>query len=277
MFEKKLKSYINLINSNLEKFLPHSNNLCYNFFKSINYSVLNGGKRVRPVLTLAVCDMFNFDVEKALPFASAVEFIHAGSLIHDDLPCMDNSEFRRNQLACHVKFGETTAVLVGDGLFLTSFKVLATASLRNEKIVRATNYLSEMAGFDGMVFGQAVDMLIDEKNFNEKNLKILSNLKTASLIKAACVLGAIAAGVSFETEKTIEKFATYLGLAFQICDDLIDWNENETKLNFATIFTKQETKLLAKNYSEKALKLIKNFKNSVFIVYLTELMLNRSN
>ena len=139
MFESKLHQYLQLIENGLRKFLPTHNELCPNFHNSLNYSTLNGGKRLRPVLTLAVCEMLNGNLSAAIPFACAIEFVHAGSLIHDDLPCMDDSNFRRNQPSCHSKFGETMAILAGDGLFLSAFKILTTANqhgINDKKIVK---------------------------------------------------------------------------------------------------------------------------------------------
>ena len=220
MFDEKLKNYVNLIDFSLKKILPNSNGSCVDFVESIKYGVLNGGKRLRPVLTLAICDMFNGNLDAAVLFACGVELIHAGSLIHDDLPCMDNDDLRRGLPSCHVKFGETVAVLAGDGLFLSAFKILTMAKkfgISSCKIVKACEFLSKMAGFDGMVLGQAIDMNSNIVGcVDESRVDVLAGLKTACLIRAACVLGVIASDVDDEAEIKIDKFAKYVGLAFQI-------------------------------------------------------------
>lgn len=291
MFESKLKNYLQTIELNLKRFLPKPSKFCINFSESLNYSTLNGGKRLRPVLTLAVCEMLNGNLKAAVPFACGVEFIHAGSLIHDDLPCMDNSNYRRNRPSCHNKFGETMAVLAADGLFLNSFEIVTKAvqfGLDHKQIVKACAFLSSMAGFNGMVFGQAIDMFIDEKLYNKEALKILSKLKTASLIRSACVLGALAADVDEQTENELNSYAEHLGIAFQICDDILDFEGKSeitgkptktdlknNKLTYLKVFNVEQAKEQAQIQTDIALKIIKKFENSQFLVYLTELMLKR--
>lgn len=291
MFESKLKEYLQLIEKGLKKFLPSSSEFCKIFSDSIAYSTLNGGKRLRPVLALAVCEMLNQNPEIAVPFACSVEFIHSGSLIHDDLPCMDNADFRRKKPSCHSKFGETAAVLAGDGLFLSAFEILVEASklgLKNKQIVKACAFLSKMSGFNGMVFGQAIDMFIEQKLYNKQTLKILSSLKTASLIRSACVLGSFAADINEQTEHKLDDYATHLGIAFQICDDILDFQGDakivgkplnvdlkKNKLNYINILGLEESKKQAQIQTEAALEIIKNFKNNQFLVHLTKLMLKR--
>ena len=294
MFETKLKKYIELIEHGLVHFLPKENKFCANFANSINYSTLNGGKRLRPVLTLATFELLseNLNLDAAVPFACAVEFIHSGSLIHDDLPSMDNSNFRRNMPSCHSKFGETLAVLAGDGLFLTAFKILTKANefnIKNNQIVKACSYLSEMAGIEGMVLGQAIDMFAPQNLYNKNGndakqaLETLAKLKTASLIRAACALGCFAAGANEQTTKKIDSYAKHLGLAFQICDDILDYeNENESeaeqeknKLTYVNLFGLNQSIEQAKIQTEIAINAIKNFEKSQFLINLAELMLKR--
>lgn len=293
MFDRKLKYYLDLIEDNLCKFLPKSNDLCLSFVESLNYSVLGGGKRIRPVLTLAVCDMFCGNLKIAVNFACGVELIHAGSLVHDDLPCMDNSEFRRGKLSCHAKFGEAVAVLNGDGLFLSAFEFLTNAKnhgASNDQIVKACEVLSKMAGLNGMVLGQAIDMLAGRNNLSFEVVDELSSLKTSCLFKASCVLGAIAAGVNVKIISKVNMFAKFFGLAFQVVDDMIDVVGKEEivgkpigadikndKLSYASILNLNELKQLAKTYTKKALDEIKEFENNEFLVVLLESMLNRVN
>lgn len=287
MFEAKLKKYLQLIETNLKQFLSNSNELCPNFSNSMAYSTLNGGKRLRPVLTLAIYELLtkNQNPVAAIPFACALEFIHSGSLIHDDLPCMDNSSFRRDKPSCHAKFGETMAVLAGDGLFLSAFKILTEANkfnLKNKQIVKACAFLSEMAGMKGMVLGQAIDMFTTQQLYNNKRentLKILAMLKTASLIRAACVLGCLAADATEQTTKQIDSYAIHFGLAFQICDDILDCENEaeleENKLTYVKIFGLKQAVEQAKIQTEIALNAIENFENNQFLIHLTKLMLKR--
>lgn len=281
MFESKLKEYLQLIEFNLKKALPNNNELCPNFSNSIAYSTLDGGKRLRPVLTLAVCEMLNGNFDAAIAFACAIEFVHAGSLIHDDLPCMDDSSFRRGKPSCHSKFGETMAVLAGDGLFLSAFELLASAKIKSEQIVKACACLGKFSGLNGMVLGQAIDMFINKKLYNNKQtLEILNSLKTASLIRAACAFGCFAAEVDEQTEKQIDSYAKHLGLAFQICDDIIDFKdeanvEEKNKFTYVNLFGLCNAKKEAKAQTEIAINTIKNFNNNQFLIHLTELMLKR--
>ncbi len=293
VFDEKLKYYLDLIENNLHNFLPKSNNLCSSFIESLNYSVLEGGKRIRPVLTLAVCDMFCGNLEIAVNFACGVELIHAGSLVHDDLPCMDDSEFRRGKPSCHAKFGEAVAVLNGDGLFLSAFEFLINAKnygASSDQIVKACEVLSKTSGLNGMVLGQAIDMLAGRDDLSFEVVDEFSSLKTSCLFEASCVLGAVAAGMNVKIVNKLDKFAKFFGLAFQVVDDMIDAVGKEEivgkpvgadmkndKLNYASILDLSELKLLAETYTRKALYEIKEFENNEFLVFLSKSMLNRVN
>ena len=285
MFEEKLFFYKNIINEELEKILEKLENKdCNSICEAMKYSLISGGKLLRPVLTLAVYEMFDENIKKALSFACAVEFIHVGSLVHDDLPCMDDDFLRRGKASCHVKFNEATAVLVGDVFFSSAFEVLTYGKdygLKDEVILKAITLLSKMFGTNGIVCGQNMDLFT---NYEEKNLKTVEKIaiyKTSSLMRAAVGLGCIAAEVeSFQTEK-MDEFAKYFGVFFQICDDILDYEQkkdkNEKKVDFLSIYSLKEAKSVALNYYKKALYVLEYFRDSEFLKSLTNYALKRVN
>lgn len=203
-------------------------------FESMRYSLLAGGKRIRPILVQAFCELCGGDAEASLPFAAAVEMVHTYSLIHDDLPCMDNDDFRRGKPTNHRIYGEATAVLAGDALLTAAFGELAKANLAAHQIVEAVRVLSECAGENGMVGGQILDMAADERICTEEEVLAIQSRKTGALISAACRLGVIAANGSKEQRKAAETYAQCLGLAFQIRDDILDVIGDAQKLGKAT-------------------------------------------
>lgn len=211
--------YIKLVNNEIEKFLPESKDVVS---EAMKYSVRNGGKRIRPILVLEFCRLCGGNITKALPYACAIEFIHSYSLIHDDLPCMDNDDMRRGKPACHIAFGEANALLAGDGLLTLAFETLSKSELPAKNTVAALETLSKCAGASGMVMGQTLDLINEGKKVDIDNLKKTDLLKTGELIKAACVLGCIAADAEKSMIKSAEKYAENIGLAFQIVDDILD-------------------------------------------------------
>lgn len=197
---------------------------------AMNYSLLAGGKRIRPVLTLAVCRLFGGDPEKALPFACGLEMIHTYSLIHDDLPCMDDDDLRRGKPTSHKVYGEATAVLAGDGLLTAAFSLLTQADLSPEQIVRGVACLSQAAGPAGMVGGQILDLDGEGKTLTYDQILQIQALKTGAMIEAAARLGAIAAGSTAAEEEAAATYARKLGLAFQVRDDMLDVLGNTAEL-----------------------------------------------
>jgi geranylgeranyl diphosphate synthase type II len=189
----------------------------------MRYSLANGGKRIRPALTLAFCRLCGGNSQQALPFALALECIHSYSLIHDDLPCMDNDDFRRGQLSCHRKFGEATAMLAGDALLTHAFALVAEAkelppSLRCEAVAR----LSRLAGPTGMVGGQTLELAYERRTINRRQLEEMNQKKTGALLQAACLLGCLAAGASSREIDAAETYGQAIGLLFQLVDDILD-------------------------------------------------------
>ena len=231
-FSEQLKADIALIEPALEKYLSRETGEGYDrIFEAAKYSAMAGGKRLRPVIVLEFCRLCGGDIEKALPFACALEMIHTYSLIHDDLPCMDNDDLRRGRPTCHKAFDEATAVLAGDGLLTAAFETASAAKdVPAETIVRCIRILGENAGMNGMIGGQVLDMLSEHRRISEDELRLLQKLKTGCLLRAACELG-IAAGKT--DEKTLSDARAYgdrLGLAFQIEDDILDIEGDEKTL-----------------------------------------------
>ena len=192
-------------------------------FEAMEYSLLAGGKRLRPVLAFEFCRMCGTDWKAAAPFAAAVEMIHTYSLIHDDLPSMDNDDFRRGRPTNHKVYGEAMAILAGDALLTDAFAVAATAQLPEPAdMAFAIATLSECAGSLGMVGGQVLDIQAEQRECTEEDILAIQSRKTGALISAACVLGTIAGGGNEEHIEAASKFAAALGLAFQIRDDMLD-------------------------------------------------------
>jgi len=225
-----MKDLINLIDENLDKFLeiqyPEA------IFESMRYSVLAGGKRLRPVMCLEACRIFGGNIEDAIPTACAIEMLHAQSLIHDDLPCMDNDDFRRGKPTNHKVFGEATAVLAGDALlsFAPQLILQKSENLSAETRLRLIEEYCIAAGAFGLIAGQVVDIESEGKSITAETLEFIHTHKTADLFKFALKAGAIVAGASEEQIKDMEDFGQKLGFAFQICDDILDETSTFEKL-----------------------------------------------
>ncbi|MBQ5323786.1 MAG: polyprenyl synthetase family protein [Oscillospiraceae bacterium] len=196
--------------------------------EAMRYSAL-GGKRLRGILTLEFAKMFGCNFDEAMPYAVAVECIQAYSLIHDDLPCMDNDDMRRGKPSCHIAFGEANALLAGDALLTHAFCAISKSpSAKNhpERAIKAINVLSDFAGFRGMVGGQVLDLEAAEKEVDGKTLGLIHKLKTVALIKAAVLMGCFASGADEKLCEFAENYAENFGFAFQIIDDILDFDGN---------------------------------------------------
>ncbi len=202
---------------------------------AMRYAAL-GGKRLRGVITLEFAKMLGASIEEALPYALGIECIQAYSLVHDDLPCMDNDDMRRGKPSCHIAFGESTAVLAGDGLLTHAFSAISESKAAEkypERAVKAIAKLANYAGYRGMVGGQVLDLAAAEKEVSADELAVIHSLKTAALMKASAAMGCIAAGADEEICALAESYAELFGLSFQMADDLLDFNGNydECELN----------------------------------------------
>ena len=203
-------------------------------FQAMRYSLLAGGKRIRPVLTLEFCRLCGGDWKQAVPIAAAVEMVHTYSLIHDDLPCMDNDDYRRGRLTNHKVFGEANAVLAGDALLTAAFETASGADAEPAVVVKIIRILSEAAGENGMVGGQVLDLAGEKLRLGADDIHTIHELKTGALISAACRMGAAAAGANARQMEAARAYAAALGLAFQLRDDMLDVLGDAEKMGKAT-------------------------------------------
>lgn len=225
-----MKDYIKLIDENLDQFVEVK--YPEEIFKSMRYSVLAEGKRLRPVMCLEACKIFGGNIEYAIPTACAIEMLHAQSLIHDDLPCMDNDDFRRGKPTNHKVFGEATAVLAGDALlsFAPQLIIQKSRNLSAEIKLKLVEEYCCAAGAYGLIAGQIVDIESENKEISPETLEFIHTHKTADLFKLALKSGAIIAGASEEKIIAMENIGQKLGFAFQICDDILDETSTFEKL-----------------------------------------------
>ncbi len=259
--------------------------------ESEQYSLFAGGKRIRPALTLEFCRMFGGEDAAALPFACAVEMIHTYSLIHDDLPCMDNDDLRRGKPTNHKVYGETTALLAGDSLLTGAFEVAASnAAAGAETSAKAVAYLASCAGRYGMVGGQIMDLEGEKKKLTLDELLKLHSLKTGALICAAAVMGALAAGVDL-TDPRMEDVVTYaenIGLAFQIVDDILDKtgsveelgkntgvDDEHQKNTFLSFFSVEEAQFYADKLTREAVSALHKYQDSETLCAIAEWLATR--
>jgi farnesyl diphosphate synthase len=228
-FLKTLGKSAETVNLTLERMLEMHDDPEAELIEAMRYAVLDGGKRIRPFLTIASADLFNVQSERSLRVAAAIEMVHCYSLVHDDLPAMDDDEMRRGQPTCHVKYGEATAILAGDALLTKAFEVLADDKTHPDPHVRSDLVvaLSKAAGPEGMVGGQMLDLIAEESDLNMPEITRLQRMKTGMLIAVSCEAGAILGKATEGARHALHAYAHDLGLAFQIADDLLDVEGDE--------------------------------------------------
>lgn len=287
-FENILANDQRLVENSLPSFLPSALNGQDEVVDAMKYSLTNGGKRLRPVLTLEFCKACGGDRHDAIEPACAVEFIHTYSLIHDDLPCMDNDDYRRGKPSCHKEFSEDIALLAGDGLLTHAFQIISDSDMSDSAKAKAVSLLAENAGVGGMLGGQVLDLKYEIGNPTVKELLTVHKMKTGALIAAACIMGCIAAGADSAKIAAASRFAYYIGIAFQIKDDILDVVGSSDKLgkpigsdadnNKTTYVTKvgltkaqSDVELL----TQKGLKELEVFEDSEFISMLADRLINR--
>ena len=269
-YRKSIESYLN------DKCFVYRDQPQVILFEAMRYSLLAGGKRIRPILVMDFCRMCGGQWKNAVPFAAAVEMIHTYSLIHDDLPCMDNDDYRRGRLTNHKVYGEAIAVLSGDALLTAAFTQLAQADLSADARIKAVNVLSECAGELGMVGGQVLDMQSEERQCTEREVIDIQSRKTGALIKAACVLGVLAGNGTEQQIDAASAFADNLGLAFQIRDDMLDVigtqedlgkavGVDATKNTFVQLYGIERCDELVKHHTQLALDALDAFKGTEFM------------
>ena len=257
-------------------------------FDAMEYSLLAGGKRLRPVFAFEFCRMCGRDWKAAAPFGAAVEMIHTYSLIHDDLPSMDNDDFRRGRPTNHKVYGEAMAILAGDALLTDAFAVASTAQLPEPAdMAFAIAMLSECAGSLGMVGGQVLDILAEQRECTEEDVLAIQDRKTGALINAACVLGAVAGGGTEEQVQAAAKFAAGLGLAFQIRDDMLDVigtqeemgkgvGTDAAKNTFVRLYGLEKCEELVRKYTDYAIEALSCFEDTEYIIALAKSLTDRT-
>lgn len=288
--KEKLKEQIALIDAHLDKYLAPKDNPQGIIYEAMRYSVFAGGKRLRPVLMLMTCEMCGGDINEVMPFACALEMIHTYSLIHDDLPAMDNDDLRRGMPTSHKKFGEATAILAGDALLTKAFEIVSQYSgSETARAMRAINILAVSAGTEGMIGGQIVDMESENKTITLDELRYLHLNKTGAIIRSACAIGALMSGADETKIQAVDEFAKNLGIAFQIQDDILDVEGTEEELGkpigsdaeenkntYVSLFGAEKSRELSLSYSEKAKKALETFgENAEFLRELTDYLTER--
>lgn len=282
-----IQLYTEMIENRLLTYLPGTEGELSGLPDMLAYSLSGGGKRIRPLLCLEFCAAAGGSPESALPFACAVEFIHTYSLIHDDLPCMDNDDLRRGKPSSHIKFGEANALLAGDALLTHAFGIAADAALSGtvsyEASVRAIAELSRLAGLCGMIGGQFIDLKYENKNAGTDVLFTMDALKTSALIEAACVTGLLAAGTNDEQLRAAHDFALAFGLAFQITDDILEEEADGVssdvengKSTYVSLLGIEKAREAARSYTDEALEALALFGNEAEeIREIAKMLLNR--
>lgn len=257
-------------------------------FEAMEYSLLAGGKRLRPVFAFEFCRMCGRDWHDAAPFAAAVEMIHTYSLIHDDLPSMDNDDFRRGRPTNHKVYGEAMAILAGDALLTDAFAVASTAQLPEPgDMAFAIAMLSECAGSLGMVGGQVLDIQAEQRQCTEEDVLAIQDRKTGALINAACVLGVIAGGGTEEQVQAAAQFAAGLGLAFQIRDDMLDVigtqeemgkgvGTDAAKNTFVRLYGLEKCEELVQKYTAYAIDALSVFEDAAYMTELAKSLTDRT-
>ena len=257
-------------------------------FEAMEYSLLAGGKRLRPVFAFEFCRLCGGDWPKAAPFAAAIEMSHTYSLIHDDLPSMDNDDFRRGRPTNHKVYGEAMAILAGDALLTDAFTVASCADLEPKAVLTAIQILAECAGSLGMVGGQVLDIRSEDRLLTEQEVLDIQRRKTGCLISAACAMGAVAGGATEEQYDAACQFAAGLGLAFQIRDDMLDVigtqeemgkgvGTDETKNTFVRLYGLEKCEELVQKYTDYALNALKIFDDAQYLTELAKGLTDRRN
>ena len=294
-FKEKFSEYISFTEENLKKYNSCTEDMLpqKNLIDAMNYSLEAGGKRIRPVLVYAFCEACGGDWKKAASPAAGIEMIHTFSLIHDDLPAMDNDDFRRGKPSCHKAFGEAMAILAGDALNVLPFEIIAKdGALTPEQRVSIIGRLAAGAGRAGMGGGQVIDMENEERtDVDEANLRNMYRHKTGDLLAVSCVMGCICAGVDDEAKlQAAAEYGYKLGLAFQIIDDVLDVtstteelgkpvgsDEEENKTTFVTLYGVDKAREIAASVTDEAMLMLETFENNGFLRELTESLLKRKN
>ena len=289
---REINDKVKLINDALDKYLPGLHEIPELIHESMGYSVHAGGKRLRPVLVIASAEAVGGDALKTLPAACALELIHTYSLIHDDLPAMDNDDYRRGKLTNHKVFGESMAILAGDALLTLAFELITKSvekDVPSDVIVNVIREIAVAAGSRGMIGGQVVDILSEDKTIDSDLLKYIHDHKTGALFKASIRTGAMIGGADQNRLRDLTEYAEYLGIAFQITDDILDVegdtqtmgktvgsDQRKKKSTYPSLYGLEESKRLAAEAVEKSLSALSNFdENADTLRYIVSSLINR--
>ncbi len=289
--EIELKSKKSYVDKKLDEYLPKEAEYPEIIFKSMRYSAFAGGKRLRPIMLLAANNIFEGSDDEAAPFACAIEMIHTYSLIHDDLPAIDNDNFRRGRLTNHRAFGENIGILTGDALLSHAFQVMSEAVCKSGNIrhAEAMHAIAVGAGVNGMIAGQVVDVISEGKKIDTETLDYIHKNKTAAMIQAALKAGAIIGGANETSVEILDMAGEKIGVAFQIQDDVLDVtgtseelgkpilsDEKNKKNTYATIYGVDESIKFVKKLSAEAIELLENFGGRAdFLIELTKYLIDR--
>ena len=296
-FQDELKKRTEEIEAVLKSYLPREEGFAKTMAQAMNYSVLAGGKRLRPMLILETCRMFGGEDKLAYPFMAAMEMIHTHSLVHDDLPALDNDDYRRGRLTTHKVYGEAMGVLSGVALLNYAYEVMLTAfdlaedEKARARVIKALKVMSHKTGLYGMLGGQSVDVENDGKPMSREMINYIYENKTSALIEGSMMAGAILGGASAEEVAVVEKAASGIGLAFQIQDDILDVtstaeelgkpihsDEKNHKTTYVTLMGIEKASQQVAELSEEAVKLLEglNKKNEFLFTLVKELVGRRT-
>ena len=288
LYNNKIDKVTDIIYS----FCPTEEGLQQTVIDAMNYSVKAGGKRLRPLVLLETLKLFGGEEEEAYPFMAAIEMIHTYSLVHDDLPAMDNDKYRRGKLTTHAKFGENMAILAGDALLNYAYEIMSDAVMNSKypkRAIRAMQTIARKAGIYGLVGGQTVDVENEGKEMSIDTINYIHNLKTAALIEGSMMAGAILAGAKAEEIDIVEKIAKSIGVAFQIQDDILDVtgdtnqlgkavlsDEKNHKTTYVSLLGVNISKEHVKRYSRDAIELLESLnKDDAFLKFLFVKLIDR--
>lgn len=288
MLKALLKEKQEIIEQGLERYLPPETPSFPQIHSAMRYSIFAGGKRLRPILALLACEVCGGTEEEVLAAACSLEMIHTYSLIHDDLPAMDDDDFRRGKPSNHKQFGEAMAILAGDALLTLAFQVISKETPNKERVSALVQELAEASGSQGMVGGQVLDMLAEGQSYDQNHLEQIHLAKTAALITAATRMGAIAAGASPEETEQLGRYGKHLGLAFQIKDDILDIegslaelgktpckDQAQEKMTYPGLMGIEEAKKLAIAQRDAAIEAVSSLPKTEALVELAHYVIER--
>ncbi len=290
-FKKDVKEKKELVNIEIDRFLPRKDEYPKQIHKAMRYTLFAGGKRLRPYLLLSTYQLFDEDYKKALKVAAAIEILHTYTLIHDDLPDMDNDEIRRGKKTSHLVFGENIALLAGDALLVNAFELISKTDFSDSLKMQLIKELAQAAGSEGLIGGQIMDILSEGKKITPKTLEYIHKNKTGKLISLSVRFACILANAPEKDIKRLEKFADNIGLAFQIVDDILDVEGSKNtlgketgqdrklqKATYPEVFGLEKSKEKAEQLIEEAIKLISIYgEKARALTLLCDYILNRKN